>query len=220
MNPEATENPVNCVAQKRKAKSAPNHSLRVNRMAALAASGLRHGDFPIFTPGADIGVQKDLDIPPHGRTAMVAGLMLELEIPNLPTLWAAVMGDHQHFPGDDVAFRRGVSPGLVGPLPIKPRHARLQQGQASLPVVVKHLDIQDEADGVPGSDGVVQLRQQAPEFLGGLALQQLGGRISDFVRDGIGYLENGLVHGRLLRPALYPEIRKQSVSGENQPADP
>ena len=64
-----------------------------------------------MTPGTRVAVQQQLAVLSHRGTAMRAGRVLQFEIPGLPAVRAAIMGNHLDTVVDDVALRRRVAPG-------------------------------------------------------------------------------------------------------------
>jgi ABC-type uncharacterized transport system permease subunit len=66
----------------------------------LIADGLGHRNGALFAVGANVGIQQYFAVLSECRAAMVAGAMLELKVPNLPTLGAVVVGNDLDFAVD------------------------------------------------------------------------------------------------------------------------
>jgi hypothetical protein len=146
MNDKKAETPVSCVSQTGKAKSAPHHRLGIDLGAALAAYRIGHCDLAILAQGANVGIEQQLDIFSHCRTAMGAGLVLELEIPDFPALGAAVVRYNLDFTVSNVFLESAVSPGAVRVGLRKASQPHLQHWQMLFPLPVEDLDVDLQGD--------------------------------------------------------------------------
>ena len=75
-------------------------------MTALVAYRGGQRDLPLLTEGADIGVEKQLDLFTHGRPALRAGWVIQSEVPHAVTVGAAVVRDDLDLAIDHVLLGR------------------------------------------------------------------------------------------------------------------
>jgi len=73
--------------------SAPNHDAGFDALATLVTYRDGQRDLSLLTKGADISVEEQLDFSTHSRTALRAGRVIELEVPQPITLGTAVVRD-------------------------------------------------------------------------------------------------------------------------------
>src|SRR5215469_6014321 len=121
----------------------PNHLLPVDNVPTFITFWPGGGHVSLIAPGAVVGVEQKFARLAHRRAAVRARWVLELEIPDLPTTRAAVMGHDLNPLLNDITLQTGVTPGPRRSLARKGRKARAQERERALSIFVEDLD----ADG-------------------------------------------------------------------------
>ncbi len=80
-----------------KNQSTPNHDARIDPVTALVTYRDAQRNLSFLTEGTNIGIQEQLDVSTHCRTALRASQVLELEVPHPITLGTAIVRNNLDF---------------------------------------------------------------------------------------------------------------------------